>query len=137
MTPPTLLSVRYYGTYYAPEFFRGRGWRGWLVRILNAARYALETAVQRLVLADLLARLPDAPPAHRRAAVARFWADVRAERSPGALPASAPPAAPTPQPVRPLSLDQLHARYAGRRYGAPQLVFEDEFEPRGPDDEEV
>lgn len=142
MTTPTLHHVRYHGTYYHPAFFRGRGWRGWLIRVLNAARWALETAAQRLVLDDFVVRvgLPLGHP-RRRAMVAEFWGAVRTERAvvggwapPAGLPAP-PPRDSTTQPTRPLPLDQLHARYAGRGRGAPRVVFEDEFEPRGPDDD--
>lgn len=51
MQPQTLLDVRLYGGESAhPSTFRGKGWRGALIRFFNWVRYQAETFVQYLIV---------------------------------------------------------------------------------------
>lgn len=82
-TGPTLLHVRFYAQHIHPNHFRGSGFRGFLIRVLNQIRYWLETRVQRLALGHFLrvSRENGATitPADATQTVRKFWEDVRSE----------------------------------------------------------
>lgn len=74
----TLLDIRYYDQTFHPDTFRGNGWRGRVVLILNWFRFWLETFIQFLVMRMGM----DQVPAERREdVVSQFWKDVREERA--------------------------------------------------------
>lgn len=116
MQNQTLLDVRYYGEVFHPSRFRGKGWKGSVIRFLNWVRYRLETYVQfRVLMLGMESSGVAAVDKAERAKVAHdFWIDVRKEQLHSALLdpelVTALPGSPSP--------DQLHLRehrYTTRR----------------------
>ena len=133
MQSPTLLDVRYYDETFHPSRFRGKGWRGFLIRVLNWVRYWIETYVQYLVLKFDITTLDPTETSKEivEGAVTKFWADVRRERLHSYLSDPAlSPEAPGDLPVTGVLSRQ--GRYEFRRGERLVHDFSEENEPARP-----
>ena len=134
--------VRHYDQSFHPDVFRGGGWRGTFIVVLNWIRWKLETYIQ-LQVVRFMADVASMPKARQTVVERIFVADVEAERaemlqtSPLIPPRATPETEPrarryeagraggtleafatsedvgTTPPARPVPLDELAARYGG------------------------
>lgn len=74
-----MFKLRFYDQTFHPDQFKGAGFRGWVIRVLNWVRWQLETVVQRTVLRHL-SRVGHLSPMRAREMDRAFDLDVAAER---------------------------------------------------------